>query len=197
MSQPATEVDKTKQTAPETNGLGVPSMGENQHMSNGTAVAEVVKMDQAKIDGTSVAEEQLEENSIHPTVPSLSAEHTDIKLDKDVSNADVKINSQTAAIQPLQDAAQALGGSVTGPVSHKLGEADVEVITPKDTSGVGVFPNPFEVGDLANPEKNGKPLHKLFIKKLGDLLYGIPPKILGGTKQINPEPQKVLEPKTT
>lgn len=188
MSQPTTEIDKTKQTPPETNGLGVPSMGENQHMSNGTAVEEVIEADQTKIDGTSAAEEILEATPIHPTSPSVEPE---IKLHPDVSNAHVEVVSSQAEIQPLQDAAKTVGGSVTGEVAHTLGEAEVQYNTPKDTSGVGVMPNPFETGEYA--KGNGKALNDLWKERMKKLLH----LVLGGQKVEPEKPQQTIEPKTT
>lgn len=188
MSQPATEInnpasEEVVQTPPaiEDDGVGTPSLGHEESISNAAAVKEAIEGDELKTDIASSAEAELE------TAVKPAGEAVPVVLDQELVNVGVKAHDQVVN-------SERLSGTEISPAA--LGEIQGEFNPPKDTSGVGVFPDPFKTGDLANTEKNGEPLHALWKRRLSELLH-IPPKILGGSIDKTPEQPKPLVPKTT
>lgn len=192
MSQPTTEVTKTtapteaiKEAEETTTAEGVLSSGENDnHLSNGQAVADVVETDELKINAVSGAEKILEDNPIHPT-----AEATPLEISPELEEARV------TAHETVIESPYASGADVS---TQNLGQTVGEFPQAKhDPSDTNVFPPVMKTGIYANSENNGAPLQKLWWRHLGELLHGIPPKILGGKIDRTPESQNILKPKTT
>lgn len=184
MTQTVPEAKTNNQPAPETieaNGLGVLSSGHNEPVSNEEAVAQTVQLVEEETGAVDGATQELTTDpNIAQATPS--AEHTEVDLHEEVAAADVThVNPATEAKIIDQDAAN-LGVKIVGeetPASG-LGETMIEINTPAPAPKAENpgFPPVMQTGILGNSEKNGEPLHKLAMKRLGELKRFV----LAGTK---------------
>lgn len=199
MSQPTTEVKNPSsinelQAAPaiETNSVGTPSMGHEENLPNDVAIEKAIEDDELKTDTISPAENTLGVEII----PSLSGEGTlPLEPHEEVTAAGVEVITPEANIQPLHEAAQAVGGAISGDKTPTdgLGTVQGEFNPEKtyDPTDTRVFPPLLDTGIYATGQ--GKPIHDLFRRKLAELGR----KILGGKVDHQPESPNPLVPKTT
>lgn len=176
--------EANNQAAPEiieTNGLGIPSSGHNEPVSNEAATEIVAENLENQTGEVSGAEQELltDPNTAQATP---SAEHTEVDLHEEVAVAGVTHTTPASEAKVIDQDAASLGVQIVGEETpaNGLGETMIEMNPPAPAPKAENpgFPPVMQTGILGNPEKNGEPLHRLAMKRLGELKRFI----LAGTK---------------
>ncbi len=193
MTQTVPETAKTNnQPTPETietNGLGVPSSGHNEPISTEEAVAQTVELVEEETGAVDGATQELTTDP-NITQATPSAEHAEVDLHEEVAAAGVTHTNPATEAEIIDQDARNLGVQIVGEeaptrgLGETQGEFNPQPATPKPENPG--FPPVMQTGILGDPEKNGEPLHKLAMKRLGELKRFI----LAGTKATeNPAPE--------
>ncbi len=189
MTQAVPEVKNPNQTQPETietNGNGVPSTGHDENISNEAAVAETITDIETETGTVDAATQELETD---PNIVKVEPFAPKPDIHPEVAAAGVTAVDPHAEAEEMNKVAQNLGGQIVGseiPTSN-LGQAVGEFNPPKpahDPTDTNVFPPVLKSSEYANPENNGLPLHRLAIKRIGELLFG-KGKLVAGVQEPN------------